>query len=93
MGSIDIEGYNISELMKLKLLFFGATADLIGEREQSLDLTEGSTVCELVEGLKAKYPRLAGQNLLFAVNEEYADPATPLQNGNEVAIFTPVSGG
>jgi molybdopterin converting factor small subunit len=30
---------------------------------------------------------------LFAVNQTFADPATPLQDGDEVAIFPPVSGG
>lgn len=78
---------------RVKILLFGATADAAGIREVEVEVAEGSTVGELVDSLKAKHPGLAGQKLLFAVNEEYADPATPLENGNEVAIFTAVSGG
>jgi MoaE-MoaD fusion protein len=31
--------------------------------------------------------------LLYAVNREYAEPATPLADGDEVALIPPVSGG
>jgi molybdopterin converting factor subunit 1 len=79
--------------VRVVILFFGAVADAAGKREAEVEVTEGLTAGELIESLKAKHPGLAGQKLLFAVNEEYADPATPLQNGSEVAIFTPVSGG
>lgn len=79
--------------MRIRLLFFGAAADAAGTREVEVEFVEGSTVGELVESLKAKYAGLAGQKLLFAVNEEYADPATPLEHGYELAIFSPVSGG
>ena len=79
--------------MTVRVLFFGAAADLAGTRQAEVEVAAGMTAGELVESLKSKHPGLAGQKLLFAVNEEYADPATPLQNGSEVAIFTPVSGG
>lgn len=78
---------------RTRILFFGAAADAAGTREAEVEVAAGMTAGELVESLKANYPGLAGQKLLFAVDQEYADPATPLQNGSEVAIFTPVSGG
>jgi molybdopterin converting factor small subunit len=31
--------------------------------------------------------------LLFAVNQEYASGDEPLKNGDELAVFTAVSGG
>ena len=46
-----------------------------------------------VESLTARYPALAAHKLLTAVNEEYADPDTILNDGDEIAIFTAVSGG
>lgn len=79
--------------MRIRLLYFGATAEAVGTREAEAEVAEGITAGELVESLRSKHPGLAGQKLLIAVDQEYADPATPLQNGSEVAIFTPVSGG
>ncbi|MBK9162827.1 MAG: MoaD/ThiS family protein [Acidobacteria bacterium] len=75
------------------MFFFGAAADAAGTREAEAELAEGMTAGELVESLRSKHTGLAGQKLLIAVDQEYADPATPLQNGSEVAIFTAVSGG
>lgn len=76
-----------------KVLFFGAAADLAGTRDAEVELAEGMTAGELVESLRSKHPGLAGQKLLFAVDQEYVAASTPLENGSEVAIFTAVSGG
>jgi molybdopterin converting factor small subunit len=42
-----------------------------------------------------KDPRLARlpKDALLAVNLSFADPATPLSDGDEVALMPPVSGG
>jgi molybdopterin synthase catalytic subunit len=47
------------------------------------------------ERLTASYPRLAGYTgrLLYAVNQEFAEPASPLADGDELAFIPPVSGG
>lgn len=79
--------------MTVRVLFFGATTDAAGTREAEVEVAEGVTAGELVESLKAKYPGLAGQKLLIAVDQEYVAASTPLEPGCEVAIFTPVSGG
>lgn len=79
--------------MTVRVLFFGAAADLAGTREAEAEFAEGVTAGELVESLKAKHPGLAGQKLLIAVDQEYVAASTPLEPGSEVAIFTPVSGG
>ncbi len=78
---------------RTRVLFFGAAAEAVGTREAEVEVAEGLTAGELLESLKAKHPGLAGQKLLFAVNEEYVAASTPLEPGSEVAIFTPVSGG
>ncbi|MGH9945024.1 MAG: molybdenum cofactor biosynthesis protein, partial [Pyrinomonadaceae bacterium] len=45
--------------------------------------------------LCAVHPGLArfGRSLLVAINEEYAGPEAPVQPGDEIAVFPPVSGG
>jgi molybdopterin converting factor small subunit len=79
--------------MKIKALFFGATADAAKGREIELALEENSTAAELIERLTAEHPNLNRHKLLFAVNEKYVPPTTVLNDGDELAIFTAVSGG
>ena len=83
-----------SKLIKLnqvRVLFFGATADLTGEREINfpIESLRGPTVSEIVK----KFPQLAQHKLLFSINQEYAQDDEILHDGDEVAIFTAVSGG
>ena len=79
--------------MKVKVLFFGATADVTGRREIYFELGDDSNV-ELVRDLLSKeYPVLENRKLLFSVNQEYSEAGTPIKDGDELAIFTPVSGG
>jgi molybdopterin synthase catalytic subunit len=79
--------------MKVRVLFFGATADLVGSRNVEAAMSETALAADIVEHLQAEYPNLRGRNLVVAVNEEYVAGDTPLKSGDQVAIFTPVSGG
>jgi len=79
--------------MSLSVLFFGVTADIAGSRESDVDVPIGESVETLLVRLISRYPNLASQKLLIAVNEEYVDTDTILKDGDEVAIFTAVSGG
>lgn len=73
-----------------KVLFFGATADIAGTRQ--VDRPAVDTDCLLAE-LIEEFPHLASQRLLVSVNQEYASSTIPLEDEDEVAIFTAVSGG
>ena len=79
--------------MRVKILFFGSTAQLTGTRTLETTLSEPVSAIDMIKQLHAEYPNLKGHNLLFAVNEEYVQENTLLNNGDELAIFTPVSGG
>ena len=79
--------------MKVQVLFFGATADETGEREIEVSLAENARAEEAFAEIVEKYPRLKNHKLLFAVNQEYASGDENLTDGDELAIFTPVSGG
>lgn len=79
--------------MKYQVLFFGATADAVGSRELELTAEETTTAGALINRLSQQHSALARHKLLIAVNEEYADTDTILNDGDEVAIFTAVSGG
>ncbi|MDQ3132134.1 MAG: MoaD/ThiS family protein [Acidobacteriota bacterium] len=79
--------------MKVQVLFFGATADETGEREIEISLAENSKANGAFAEILEKFPRLAGHKLLFAVNQEYANGEEIIREGDELAVFTAVSGG
>lgn len=79
--------------MKVQVLFFGATAQETGEREIELELTENAVAADALASIVAKYPQLEKHALLFAVNQEYSQGRETIKNGDELAVFTAVSGG
>ncbi len=60
-----------------------------------LELPEGSTVGGLVGRMVERYPDLSQRpdTLVVAVNQEYRDHLFGLDDGDEVALIPPVSGG
>src|SRR6185503_5388686 len=81
--------------MQVRLLFFATLKDIVGARQLELDLPSGSTISDLLTRLESKYPRFKDYRpvLLTAINEEYVDKNARINDGDEVAIFPPVSGG
>jgi len=80
--------------IRIKVLFFGAARDAVGDADVELIL-DATTSGRALEILKEKYPHLErfGRSLLLAVNQEYARSETQLNDGDELAVFPPVSGG
>ncbi len=79
--------------MNVKVLFFGATAALIGSRRLEFPIDGENSAASVFERVIAKYPELRRHKLLFSINQEYADLETIVREGDELAIFTAVSGG
>lgn len=79
--------------MKVSVLFFGATADETGTREIDLEFPENAKAEDAFGEIVSKFPRLANHKLLFAVNQEYAGGDEIIKDGDELAVFTAVSGG
>ena len=79
--------------MIVQILFFGATADITGKRRVEMDLPPDSKASEIFEKLTTDNPLLAKHRLNFSVNQRYATGDEILEDGDELAIFTAVSGG
>jgi molybdopterin synthase catalytic subunit len=84
-----------SQTIKVRVLFFGAARDLAGQNETDLVLSNSLRAREAFEHVLTTYPELRrfGRSLLFAVNQEYAAGDRIIADGDELAIFPPVSGG
>jgi sulfur-carrier protein len=81
--------------MKVLVSTFSSVKTLCGFAEKELDLKEQSSVRD---ALTAVLNECGNSNnlknkLLYAVNEEYCDESRELHNGDQLAIFPPVSGG
>lgn len=81
--------------MRVNLLFFASLVDIVGSRKLTLDVSDGLTVGDLLSKLESNYPGISAYRsiLLTAVNQEYVKSNHPILDGDEVAIFPPVSGG
>jgi molybdopterin converting factor subunit 1 len=81
--------------MRVRLLFFATLKDIIGAREMQLELPADATVADVLTHLERSYPRVKDYRpiVLTALNEEYVNQDTRVREGDELAIFPPVSGG
>lgn len=80
--------------MQISLLLFGIAKDIVGQRTLELDVEEGCSVAALKQLVVDRYPQFEALKYLgIAVNNEYADNAVTIQQGDEIALIPPVSGG
>jgi molybdopterin converting factor subunit 1 len=81
--------------IKVRVLFFGAARDVAGRSEVDFTLPGPVNARDAFEQVLTAYPDLRrfGRSLLFAVNQEYAPVDLLVCDGDELAVFPPVSGG
>ncbi len=68
-------------------------AEAVGMREIEIELPNAVKSTNAFTEIVEKFPALKQHKLLFAVNQEYADSEKIIYEGDELAIFTAVSGG
>ena len=80
--------------MLVTVIFLASYRELTGTASARIALASGSTVAELVAQVCAQFSDLpdAGR-IVVAVNNEYREPDFVLDDGDEVALIPPVSGG
>lgn len=76
--------------MTIEVKFFASLRERLGCNEAQLESTEATTVAEVWARCTEEAMPV---NVLMAVNLEYVPADHPVQDGDEVAFFPPVTGG
>lgn len=81
--------------MRIKVLFFGVVRDIVGLREDRIEVPDGARLESIFDLYGDRFPRLRGisSNIVMALNQQFSDRAAAAQDGDEVAFLPPVSGG
>jgi molybdopterin converting factor subunit 1 len=81
--------------MAITLLYFSTLRARAGSARESLDLTEPISVARLRQLLADRHPALAEAlpSSVVAINRDFAFDESTITDGDEVALFPPVSGG
>jgi len=83
------------QTVRIRVLFFGLIRDVVGAREDSLEVPDGSRLEAVFNHYAERFPRLQemASSTVLALNQQFSTPAAPLAEGDEVALLPPVSGG
>jgi sulfur-carrier protein len=84
--------------MKINLLYFGRPREALATSGETMELSiDAATVAELLARLRARgdnwATELTDSRVRCAVNQELGSLSAPVRDGDEVAIFSPISGG
>ena len=81
----------------IQILFFASLRERLNTEKLELDATGLNTVNDVFEKLLTHSnlfkASLEAPKPLMAVNQEIAQPDTPVKDGDEVAFYPPVTGG
>ena len=84
--------------MKIELVYFGRPGERLNVSRETVDVPEGvSTLAKLLAWLRLrgeKWEReLADNRVRCAINQEFSGTADGIKEHDEIAIFSPISGG
>ena len=84
-----------SSSMRVRVLSFGSLKTIFPKGGAVRELDAGESVAGLLDKLRDEgiIPEAALRSAAIAVNHAYASPDQPLNDGDEIAILPPVSGG
>jgi molybdopterin synthase catalytic subunit len=81
--------------VRVKVLFFGQLKEIMGRSEEALELPEGSRLADVFHHYSSQYAKIGamGDSIVLARNHEFTPAASPVSDGDEIALLPPVSGG
>lgn len=81
--------------MRVRIKLFARLREKAGLSRLELDINEGACVRDVLSELRQRFSGLADDRgpIIVSVNQHFAALDHPLQNGDELALFPPVSGG
>ena len=79
----------------MKIKFFASAREAVGEKVIEREYEEGLTVEEVIEELMKEFSALEEykNQIIIAVNKQTGLDHKKIENGDEIAILPPVSGG
>ena len=81
--------------MKVKVRLFAAARELAGSDQVELEIPAQATLADLRQAIAKECPALQKilAHTLWAVDAEYAGDSMIINQGSEIALIPPVSGG
>lgn len=81
--------------MKITIKLFARLRELAGVDTLEYDVAEATTVSDLIQNLQSEHPQLAevAARTIISLNRDFVEADTRLSEGDEIALFPPVSGG
>jgi molybdopterin converting factor subunit 1 len=81
--------------VRISILYFATVKDATGIRMESIDLSNDTSIREMLTKISIIYPKLKNilNNIQISVNYKIVDLNTVLKEGDEVALLPPISGG
>jgi molybdopterin synthase sulfur carrier subunit len=82
----------------IRLRYFASLREVLGTAEEALPAEQAGSVAEIRARLRERGGAWSAalderRRVLAAVNQEMAQPDTPVADGDELAFFPPVTGG
>ena len=81
--------------MRVRVLFFGQLKDFVGRSSDELEIADGARLETVFAHYASQHPKLAAMagSVAMARNQRFAAPSEAVEEGDEVALMPPVSGG
>jgi molybdopterin converting factor subunit 1 len=81
--------------MKIRVKLFASFREIVGCKEEEIELDDGTTVEMLLDQYVERFPEMSRfrDHIILSVNKEYGPPSLVLRDQDEVSFLPPVSGG